>query len=70
MLGACSMAKDALLTSQRKMKNHRKSVPRGFQLGDRVLALLRISGAALQSKFAGPYETVRKLSETDCHTHS
>lgn len=64
---ACSMAKDSLASAQKKMKCQfdRKSVQRAFAEGDQVLVLLPIAGSALSARFSGPYEVLRKLSDTD-----
>ncbi len=63
----CSMAKDSLAAAQKKMKYQfdRKSVQRSFSEGDQVLVLLPIAGSALSARFSGPYEVLRKLSDTD-----
>uniref|UniRef100_A0A8P4KNJ7 Gypsy retrotransposon integrase-like protein 1 n=1 Tax=Dicentrarchus labrax TaxID=13489 RepID=A0A8P4KNJ7_DICLA len=60
-------ARSALAASQKKMKKKfdKKSVQRNFQVGEKVLTLLQISGPALQAKFCGPYVVEKKLSETD-----
>ncbi len=49
------------------MKCHfdHKSVQRCFKEGDQVLVLLPIVGSALSARFYGPYEVLRKLSNTD-----
>lgn len=64
---ACSVAKESLEVAQRKMKRlfDRKSVQRSFNEGDQVLVLLPMVGSALSARFSGPYEVVRKLSNTD-----
>lgn len=43
----------------------KKTVSRSFSAGDKVLVLLPIPGSALSARFAGPYEIVRRKSETD-----
>ncbi|XP_049912636.1 uncharacterized protein LOC126397732 [Epinephelus moara] len=60
-------ARSALTETQAKMKKRfdKKSVRREFQVGEEVLALLPMSGAALQAKFCGPYVIEEKLGETD-----
>ncbi|XP_037615670.1 uncharacterized protein LOC119482245 [Sebastes umbrosus] len=64
---ACSMAKEALESSQVKMKQHydQKAVAHSFQPGDKVLLLLPVSGSALSIKFSGPYVVEKKLSDTN-----
>uniref|UniRef100_A0A3B1K8B9 Gypsy retrotransposon integrase-like protein 1 n=1 Tax=Astyanax mexicanus TaxID=7994 RepID=A0A3B1K8B9_ASTMX len=64
---ACQAAKTALCSVQGKMKQHydRKTVPRQFQPGDKVLVLLPLLGSSLSAKFSGPYVIQQKLSETD-----
>ena len=64
---ACACAQKALSSAQSKMKTRfdRKSVPRSFQAGDKVLVLLPVMGSALQAKFSGPYDVESKLSETN-----
>ncbi|KAL7857226.1 hypothetical protein SRHO_G00161250 [Serrasalmus rhombeus] len=50
-----------------EMKRHydRKAINRTFNVGDHVLALLPVTGSALQTRFCGPYEITEKLSSTD-----
>lgn len=43
----------------------RSAVYQRFQVGDTVFPLLPIPGSALAAKFAGPYEIVKCLSDTD-----
>ncbi len=64
---ACYMARDSLTVAQKNMKCHfdHKSVQRCFKEGDQVLVLLPIVGSALSARFSGPYEVLRKLSNTD-----
>uniref|UniRef100_A0A8C1RAG5 Integrase catalytic domain-containing protein n=1 Tax=Cyprinus carpio TaxID=7962 RepID=A0A8C1RAG5_CYPCA len=64
---ACSVARESLELAQKKMKCRydRKSVPRTFNKGDQVLVLLPMVGSALSARFSGPYEVVRKISNTD-----
>lgn len=64
---ACDVAKAHLSVAQSNMKRQfdKKSVRRNFHVGDSVLALLPVPGAALQAKFSGPYTIEQKLSETD-----
>ena len=69
---ACSLAKETLSSTQKKMKRQfdEKAVSRSFQAGDQVLVLLPIPGAALSARFSGPYVIDRKLSETDYIVHT
>lgn len=64
---ACEMAKETLKRSQGKMKSHfdKKVVKREFNVGDKVLVLLPTLGGFLSSKFTGPHNILRKLSETN-----
>lgn len=48
-----------------KCRYDRKSVQRTFNKGDQVLLLLPMVGSALSARFSGPYEVVRKISNTD-----
>ena len=62
---ACEVARSNLKTSQGKMKakydNH--VIVRKFKPGDKVLALLPISGRLLQARYVGPYTIDRKTSD-------
>ncbi|CAJ1087392.1 uncharacterized protein LOC118469438 [Xyrichtys novacula] len=62
---ANSLAKECLLSSQTVMKRRydRSAVPRRFDVGDKVLALLPIPGSSLSAKFTGPYEVRECLSD-------
>ena len=64
---ANTLARECLATSQSTMKRRydRSAVPRHFQVGDKVLALLPIPGSALSARFSGPYEVCNRLSDTD-----
>ena len=64
---ACSLAKDALASSQVRMKRYydKKAVAHVFHPGDHVLILSPIPGSALSTKFCGPYAVERKISETN-----
>ncbi|XP_026119724.1 uncharacterized protein LOC113098887 [Carassius auratus] len=64
---ACTMARESLLKAQVAMKNKfdRKTVQRHFKEGDQVLVLLPVFGSALSARFSGPYEVIRKMSDTD-----
>ncbi len=48
-----------------KCQFDRKSVQRAFAECDQVLVLLPIVGSALSARFSGPYEVLRKLSDTN-----
>ncbi|KAL1267260.1 hypothetical protein QQF64_002935 [Cirrhinus molitorella] len=69
---ACSFAKESLLKAQMAMKKHfdKKTVSRHFKKGDRVLVLMPVMGSVLSARFSGPYEVVKKLSETDYLIHT
>ncbi len=64
---ACAMAKESLSKAQVTMKDHfdRKSVSRHFKEGDQVLVFLPVVGSTLSARFSGPYEVMKKLSDTD-----
>ncbi len=64
---ACSAAKEALMNAQLSIRSHfdRKSILHDFKDGDQVLVLLPVVGSALSACFSGPYEVLRKLSNTD-----
>lgn len=64
---ACSLAREALTSSQVKMKQHydKRATAHSFQPGDKVLILLPVSGSSLSTKFSGPYVVEKKLSETN-----
>lgn len=64
---ANSVARKSLSSSQTVMKRHFdcSAVPRHFERGDKVLALLPIPGSSLSAKFSGPYEIRDRLSDTD-----
>lgn len=64
---ACTMARESLLKAQVAMKNKfdRKTVQQHFKEGDQVLVLLPVVGSALSARFSGPYEVIRKMSDTD-----
>ncbi|XP_071061702.1 uncharacterized protein [Pseudochaenichthys georgianus] len=64
---ACSLAREALTSTQGNMKKRydQKAVARLFQPGDKVLVLLPVPGSALSTKFAGPYVVDKKLCETN-----
>ena len=62
---ACEVARSNLKTSQGTMKarydNH--VIDRKFKPGDKVLALLPISGRPLQARYFGPYTTDKKTRD-------
>ncbi len=64
---ACPMAKESLLKAQVTMKDQfdRKAVSRHFTEGDQVLVFLPVVGSTLSARFSGPYEVMKKLSDTD-----
>lgn len=64
---ACSLVREALTSSQVRIKQHydRKAVIHEFKPGDKVLILSPIPGSSLSTKFSGPYVVERKLSETN-----
>ncbi|KAL6461078.1 hypothetical protein MHYP_G00310440 [Metynnis hypsauchen] len=61
------LAKQNLCSSQAEMKCRydRKAIDRTFNVGDHVLALLPVTGSALQTRFCGPYKITEKLSSTN-----
>ena len=64
---ACEMAKVNLKDAQRVMKSNydKKSKPREFKVGDKVLVMLPVSGQALQARYNGPYTIIHKVSDVD-----
>ncbi|XP_049320466.1 uncharacterized protein LOC125781183 [Astyanax mexicanus] len=64
---ACEVAQRSLLSAQSSMKERfdKQAVHREFKPHDQVLILLPVSGSALHTKFSGPYEVVKKLSEVN-----
>ncbi|XP_076863849.1 uncharacterized protein LOC143516142 [Brachyhypopomus gauderio] len=64
---ACKFAADMLTKSQLAMKSRydMKAVSREFTAGMQVLVLLPVKGASLSSRFMGPYQIKKRLSETD-----
>ncbi|KAL6467197.1 hypothetical protein MHYP_G00250010 [Metynnis hypsauchen] len=48
-----------------KCRYDRKAIDRTFNIGDHVLALLPVTGSALQTRFCGPYKITEKLSSTN-----
>lgn len=65
--GACDLARNFLKDAQSEMKDRydRQAVARSFQSGDKVLVFLPNPGSVLTARFTGPYNVVRKLSDTD-----
>lgn len=63
----CSLAREALTSSQARMKRRydQRAITHLFKPGDKVLILLPISGSALSTKFSGPYVVEKKLSDTN-----
>ena len=59
------IAREKLKSVQGKMKKRydRNTVPRTFEVGDKVLVLLPIPGQPLKARFHGPYEIARKASD-------
>ncbi len=55
------------MNAQLSIRSHfdRKSILHDFKDGDQVLVLLPVVGSALSACFSGPYEVLRKLSNTD-----
>lgn len=64
---ACSLAKKSLATAQKGMKRlfDEKAALRSFKPGDKVLVLLPVPGSALSARFTGPYEILKKVSDTN-----
>lgn len=64
---ANSFAKQSLSSTQKTMKCRydRSAVTHNLHMGDKVLVLLPIAGSALSARFAGPYEVLERLSDTD-----
>ena len=64
---ATSLAKEALLSSQTRMKKRfdQRAIIRHFNPGDKVLMLLPTLGSALSARFTGPYVVEKKLSDTN-----
>ncbi len=64
---ACSLARDALISTQAKMKQRydQKAVVHLFHPGDKVWLFLSVPGSALSAKFSGPYVVQKKLSDTN-----
>ncbi len=64
---ACDLARKFFTNAQSEMKDRfdRHAVARSFLPDDKVVVLLPIPGSALSARFSGPYNIVRKLSDTD-----
>lgn len=62
---AYELAREKLKTAQNKMKRQydRNTIRRSFNVGDKVLVLLPLSGHPLKARFHGPYEISRKISD-------
>ncbi len=69
---ACSMAREALSLSQKKMKRcfDQKAVVRNFVPGEKVLVLIPMPGSAFTARFSGPYVIKSKVGETDYIIHT
>ncbi len=67
MHSACDLARKFFTNAQSEMKDRfdRHAVARSFLPDDKVVVLLPIPGSALSARFSGPYNIVRKLSDTD-----
>ena len=65
LLTACEAAKSNLKKSQGKMKQNfgKNTKERSFKSGDKVLALLPISGRPLQTRYFGLYTVEKKASD-------
>ena len=61
----CEMAKANLKSAQNSMKNRydQNSVSRTFKPGDKVLALLPVTGRPLQARYFDPYIVDKKMSD-------
>ena len=64
---ACEAARSNLKSAQSKIKLHydKNAQDRNFGPGDKVLALLPISGMPLQARYYGPYTVDKKLSDVN-----
>ena len=64
---ACSLARDAMTSSQVKMRKHhdQRTVAYLFQSGDKELILLPVPASLLSTRFSGPYVIESKLSDTN-----
>ena len=62
---ACELAKKNLQSAQKCMKNQydKNCVSRKFQPGDKVLALLPVTGNTLQARYFGPYLIDKKEND-------
>ncbi|XP_072171978.1 uncharacterized protein [Diadema setosum] len=65
LVRANEVAREHVKSSQRTMKERfdRKAKSRVFEVADKVLVLLPLSGDALKAKFSGPYVVERKLGK-------
>ena len=68
---AWKLAKEALGRSQgyQKERYDHRVKPWGFQLGQSILVLLPTESAKLFTKWQGPYEVTRKISDVDYEVH-
>ena len=46
-----------------KKRYDRNTIPRSFEIGDKVFALIPLSGRPLKARFHGPYEVSQKISD-------
>ena len=67
LIESLNSAHEKLRSSQAKMKTwyDKRSRERKFVVGDKVLVLLPIFGQPLKSKFCGPYDVIKKLSDVN-----
>ena len=64
---ACEAAQSNLKSAKSKMKSHydENALDNNFEPGDKVLALLPISGRPLQARYYVPYTVHKKLSDVN-----
>ena len=64
---AWDLARENLGTAQRRMKNwyDRKTKSRSFNVGDKVLVFLPVTGQPLRAKYHGPYVITKKLNDVN-----
>ena len=64
---ACQAAQSNLISSQSKMQMHydENTQDRNFETGDKILAILPISGKPLQARYYDPYTVDEKLSDVN-----
>ncbi|XP_069946348.1 uncharacterized protein [Cherax quadricarinatus] len=65
LTAARELASKNLVSAQDKMKQNydKRAVSRSFKAGDKVMAQKLVPGHALQARYDGPLEVVRKLSD-------